>query len=336
MCGFYSRFVGKDETTKAKDWVNILRSAYIWIDWLCMPQPEAEKTRKHRKCGEAFRQLQNESNRAIDSIGAYVERSDIVLVLVPTCTHADRLDPKTKRHVRTCYRTWRSRGWCVLELYASFMARSKTIPVLRITSKESTPQWMAPYESVLLSLGKTQFSCCQRNHKIHKGSNDEITPCDRPRCLSIARPMLDRKIKHLYVHDRDYTRARLVQCLRKRFLSGLSNIPSTAAPVGESKYSNISIGESDEENDSISSGDGYTDAVLRLKTTLRWQTGEDADWFDRGGISILIYSILRQNLQCTKLLISTLSFSTSSRERNRRINSVCISCVCVCVLSLSF
>lgn len=86
MCGFYSHFIGKNETTKAKDWVSILRNAYIWIDWLCMPQPEAEKTRTCPKKGEALVQLQKESNRAIDSIGAYVERSDIVLVLVPTCT----------------------------------------------------------------------------------------------------------------------------------------------------------------------------------------------------------------------------------------------------------
>ena len=142
---------------------------------------------------------------------------------MPTCQHADRVDPTTNKKVRMCYRTWRSRGWCVLELYASFMARSKTIPILRITSKDSKAQWMAPYESVLLSLGKTQFSCCQRNHRMSNKADAAITPCDRPRCLSIARPMFEQKIKHLYTHDHDYTRARLVQCLRKRFLSGLSN-----------------------------------------------------------------------------------------------------------------
>ena len=209
-----------------------------------------------------------------------------------------------------------------MELYASFMARSKTIPILRITSKECKPQWMAPYESVLLSLGKTQFSCCQRNHRMGNGIDAVDTPCDRPRCLSIARPMLDRKIKHLYTHDRDFTRARLVQCLRKRFLEGLSNTSSI-----DSQYTETSIGESDDgylsrEEDVSCSDEGYHDIVLRLKASLRWMTGEDADWFDRGGISILIYSILRRDLRCTKLLISTLSFSTTSRERSRRINSL--------------
>ena len=291
MCGFYSRFVGSDERTKAKDWVNILSSAYVWIDWSCMPQPEAEKTRKVPLLNKALVELQKDSNSAIDSIGAYVERSDIVIVLVPTCTHADRIDPKSKQKVHTCYRTWRSRGWCVLELYAAFMARSKTVPVLRVTSKESTPEWMSPYEPVFLSLGATEFSCCQRNHLMSKDDKSKVTPCDRPRCLSIARPMLDNKIIHLFEHDKDFTRARLIQSLRKRFLSGLSN----TVPGITSNYEDTSIGKDDD----LFLKEQVSDVVLRLKAILRWRTGEDGDWFDRGGISILIYAIMREDLECT-------------------------------------
>jgi len=54
--------------------------------------------------------LKSEGSNAIRSIPAYVERSDFILVLVPGCHHSDRKVP-------TCFRTWRRRGWCLLELY---------------------------------------------------------------------------------------------------------------------------------------------------------------------------------------------------------------------------
>eukprot|EP00938_MAST-03A_sp_MAST-3A-sp1_P002694 g2694.t1 len=79
--------------------------------------------------------LRVEGSMAIRSIPAYVERSDFILILVPSLYHSDRKVP-------TCYRTWRRRGWCLLELYAAAMARDSSNPPLLVRSERGTPIWM--------------------------------------------------------------------------------------------------------------------------------------------------------------------------------------------------
>ena len=85
-------------TTSAKDWQRILKRTYLWIDWFSMPQPGVEKV---EHIGDVRMQLlKRDGARAIRSIPAYVERSDFILILVPSLYHSDRKVP-------TCYRTWR-------------------------------------------------------------------------------------------------------------------------------------------------------------------------------------------------------------------------------------
>lgn len=88
-------------TTKGKDWKVMLKRTYLWVDWFSMPQPGAEKEDEIGK--EAMATLRAEGSRAIRSIPAYVERSDFIMILVPSLYHSDR-------EVPTCYRTWRRRG----------------------------------------------------------------------------------------------------------------------------------------------------------------------------------------------------------------------------------
>ena len=103
--------------------------------------------------------LRVKGSNAIRSIPAYVERSDFIMILVPGCHHVDRKVP-------TCYRTWRRRGWCLLELYAAAMARDSSNPPLLVRSDRGTPMWMSPLEVMKLSIGLADFTCCQRNHVI--------------------------------------------------------------------------------------------------------------------------------------------------------------------------
>ena len=75
-------------TTKAKEWESMLKRAYFWIDWVSMPQPGAQKA---EDIGEkAMDVLRTEGSKAIRSIPAYVERSDFILILVPSLYHSDR------------------------------------------------------------------------------------------------------------------------------------------------------------------------------------------------------------------------------------------------------
>ena len=91
-------------TTKAKDCETMLKRTYFWIDWVSMPQTGAEKVEEIGK--KKMDVLKVEGSKAIRSIPAYVERSDFILILVPSLYHSDRKVP-------TCYR-WNSaneRSW---------------------------------------------------------------------------------------------------------------------------------------------------------------------------------------------------------------------------------
>ena len=143
--------------TTAKDWKAMLERTYFWVDWFSMPQPGAEKVEEIGK--KKMDVLKAEGSKAIRSIPAYVERSDFILILVPSLYHSDRKVP-------TCYRTWRRRGWCLLELYAAAMARDSSNPPLLVRSERGTPMWMSPLEILKLSIGLADFTCCQRDHLI--------------------------------------------------------------------------------------------------------------------------------------------------------------------------
>ena len=96
---------------------------------------------------------------------SYVEKSDFVVIVAPGCLHANRRDPDTKLRAKTCYRTYRNRGWCVLEMISSMYSREKAQPSLLITSAEGTPEFISPLEAAKLAVGLCDFTCCQRNHK---------------------------------------------------------------------------------------------------------------------------------------------------------------------------
>eukprot|EP00938_MAST-03A_sp_MAST-3A-sp1_P002860 g2860.t1 len=111
----------------------LLTSRYVWIDWSSMPQPSACPPSTDKKVKE---KLGTNLGKAVKSIPAYVEKSDFVVVVAPGCLHADRRDKDTNLRAKTCYRTYRKRGWCVLEIFSSFLSREKTHPILLITSSE--------------------------------------------------------------------------------------------------------------------------------------------------------------------------------------------------------
>ena len=75
--------------------------------------------------------------KAVASIPSYVERSTIMLVLVPTIAHNDRIGDVCD------FRSWRGRGWCRMELLCAFMART-TIKLIVAQGPTATPFMMSP------------------------------------------------------------------------------------------------------------------------------------------------------------------------------------------------
>jgi ankyrin repeat protein len=279
-------------TTKGKDWEAMLKRTYLWVDWFSMPQPGAEKEDEIGK--EAMETLIAEGSRAIRSIPAYVERSDFIMILVPGCHHSDRKVP-------TCYRTWRRRGWCLLELYAAVMARDSSNPPLLVRSERGTPSWMSPLEVMKLSIGLADFTCCQRNHvittetqKITSGGKVKKIPCDKPIAGGILEQLINAKINHLYNAEGDLVMARLHYVFKHLWMRGLKEKKTFVTDKNKS-------------------------AVEKFKKKLRWK--DDEKWFDCGGVGVLVYAVVSDEPHVVRELLQELKQKFKGDEYTRRLKS---------------
>merc|ERR1740130_2278990 len=111
---------------------------FIWMDFLSMPQIGARGT-------------------ITDT--ADVERSTLLLVLVPVALHVNRKEPCN-------FSTWRQRGWCRLELQAALF-KCGLLRVMVCIGPEATPYFLFPTDAYQLLCGTGDFTCCQRNHWIN-------------------------------------------------------------------------------------------------------------------------------------------------------------------------
>jgi len=97
---FHTILYKTNHVTYSKEWMQLLSNAYIFYDFWSQPQPTMEPENTTRRA-----KLKQDLQFAIASMGAYVERADCLVVLVPGATHVDKIDPKSGRHEFTCYRT---------------------------------------------------------------------------------------------------------------------------------------------------------------------------------------------------------------------------------------
>jgi len=136
---FHTLIYEDNYVTLSGEWKEMLSTAYVWFDWASMPQPSAcpPGTSEEKK-----KEMEADLGNAVKSIPAYVEKADFVAIVAPGCLHVDRRDPETKLRTKTCYRTYRSRGWCVLEMFASYLSRVKSHPSLLIRSDNEMPEWV--------------------------------------------------------------------------------------------------------------------------------------------------------------------------------------------------
>jgi hypothetical protein len=195
-----------------------------------------------------------------------------VTIVAPGCLHADRRDPLTKLRSKTCFRTYRTRGWCVLEIFASYLSREKSHPILCITSREGIPEWFSPLEAQKLAVGTCDFTCCQRNHKF----GDRIVPCDRGITRSILETLIESKVKSLFFTN-NIKYARLFRCMSQWWLRDSTTI--------------ISDNEKTLEN---------------LRQDLSWDDHDDigTTWIDRCDISILAYAVIGNHLKAVKKILT--------------------------------
>jgi ankyrin repeat protein len=281
-------------TTCGNDWKRMLKNTYLWIDWFSMPQPGVEKEKEIGK--ERMSKLRSEGSKAIQSIPAYVERSDFILVLVPGCHHSDRMVP-------TCFRTWRRRGWCLLELYASAMSRDSSNPPLLVRSERGTPVWLSSLDVMNLSIGTADFTCCQRNHVIttetHKvmgKENAKKIPCDKPIAGSILDQLIDAKVNHLFNAEGNMVMARLYFVFKHWWMRGGLKKQKTYNQKNRS-------------------------AVTKFKNKLRWDLQHDGKWFDRDRVGILFYAVISDEIDVVRELLNVLKQDFKGKKHTKCLES---------------
>jgi ankyrin repeat protein len=86
---FHTILYNTNRVTRKKEWMELLSNAYVFYDFWSQPQPCMEpKNSPHRA------RLEQDLTLAIHSMGAYVERADCLVVLVPGSAHVDRMNTR--------------------------------------------------------------------------------------------------------------------------------------------------------------------------------------------------------------------------------------------------
>ena len=88
---FHVLLYKQNTITSASEWKEQLSNAYVWYDWVSQPQPSQETSQ------EEVKRLGRDLVSALDSVASYVERSDTLVILSPSCVHADKVNEQTRR-----------------------------------------------------------------------------------------------------------------------------------------------------------------------------------------------------------------------------------------------
>ncbi len=278
MNAIHTLVYGANRVTASSEWKRLLSNAYVWMDWFSQPQPSRAKT------ATEIMNANLELSMAIESMGAYIERADCLIVLAPP---AKRLNRKKKTYVG--YRSFRQRAFCVLEMCAAFLSCRKTHPMLLIKSSKHRPQWISSMVVQKLAVGESTFSCCENNHPNNAS-------CAKYMANRVLASMIDKKTKYLF-NVKSIVLARALLCQKSRFLRGLPYDP-----------------QNDEDS---------TDLNIFRDEILQWDDDRDGTWFDRGGISLLFYAVLKNSEKIVRSLLNSLQKDTtiSEKERTRRLVS---------------
>jgi len=236
MLWLHSLIFKQTFSTTSEEWKRVLdpEKTYIWYDGFCVPKSRRE---------DGFR-----------SIPSYIQRCDFMIILAPGCTHFDRIDPRTKRKMNLCYRTYRLRARCVFELFSSFLTtkgKEQARPALLVRSGTGIPNWNSCIEVWKILVGTSLFECCELNHT--------TIECRRPLYLVNIESMIKKRARSLFVSN-DYAEARSTLCIREYWCKGLKN--------HEVQFFN---------------------SLDDFREMLRWDA-RDNDFIDREGFPLLVYA----------------------------------------------
>ena len=253
------------------------------------------------------------------SIPAYIERSTLMIILVPTCEHVDRTGELCD------YSSWRRRGWCRLELMGSQLSRSQ-LRVMLCNGGLAQPELLTPIDIIHLLPGMGHYTCCARNHGEQSGQGDVVdvvayegigvcsmsvtntcrnhlhfltrspadfgdgpgtATCDLLAVEGVLSTMIDAKVEHLFTLGLVFE-ARVYAGMKHWFMRGL---PSSS--------DNMKGDASDGGACAVSAKEGLAAAIEMF----RWRgEEEEAEETRRSGVDLMFWSTLADNLGAVRAL----------------------------------
>lgn len=134
-----SEFYGDSHSMSDED-RGRLRNAYLWLDWLSVPQHRVavdqvsdlpDSMLSHRAVLEKRGRLTTQDVHIL-SIPDYVQYSDVFLALTPVLPHNDTGE-------RCNYCSWFERGWCRMEMWCKMLsekASSASMPMIVVSAPD--------------------------------------------------------------------------------------------------------------------------------------------------------------------------------------------------------
>jgi hypothetical protein len=296
-----------NKVVKAEEWKKKLKKIWIWFDYLCIPQTSHyEDIVSSHDIDEEKKKCINDLKKAVASLPGYVELSDMMLILAPTCEHKNRKDPKTGEPYSTCLRSWRARGWCVAEMLCAFVARHQK-DLLVVTSSEGTPFWGSPLDAVSIDLDRTNFTCCSLNHIM----NGKPMSCDRHKVRRTLKSIVRSKIKtlrknHLFFAARVCVYLESVWCgeedlVRTKSLS-MQDFSQSEGRSCDISTDLLTTLESTKEEEEEREWNG-SNALCTLLEVLHFPENCSIDFIDEGGMTLIMWASLIQSYEALREII---------------------------------
>jgi len=219
-----------------------------------------------------------------------------MMILAPVCKHKDTGEPCN-------YASWRSRGWCRMELMSAKLAPRK-IPTLVCAGAEADPFFVHSFDVPRLSQQTAKFSCCDLGHVL----NGCRLPCDKVRVAALMETMLQAKVMQLRTAGRSrkpelhfYNSARHIFT---RGLNGAGDVPPQAA-IGDSKElacrdSRVAAAAKARQQILRTLGPG----VQRLKALLGW-TEEDEAEGHRTGFTLVLCAAMADDTEALREMLAS-------------------------------
>ena len=120
---------------------------------------------------------------AVNSIPAYLERSELVMVIAPPLAHLER-----KNEICDA-RNWLQRGWCTLERVSQHLTTAG--PIVMLTGESNLPELLLSNDWFQAAPGLGDFTCCSWGHA-------DGSKCDRCEVGEQVELMVAERVRKLH------------------------------------------------------------------------------------------------------------------------------------------